>query len=460
MRKKGLFLLSGITVVAIAAAAWAVRERSSSASTSTRGGQVFSGLADRLNEATELFVTDGKGSLTLRREGDAWGLVESGNYPAKFEKLKETIVGLSRLEIEEPKTRKKEQYAALGVQDPAPEGTTSKRVVLKNAKGETLAAAVVSEPKYRGSSQTLYVRREGDDQVYLCEGRLTLNVAPQDWLERELLRLEGDRVQEVRIVHKDGEEVNVGRSTENHTQFEIKNLPPEQEPSYAGVANNLGTALSSLELVDAKPESEVDFSAEPLAKAYFRCHDGLSIEIESARVAEKTWIKLHALYEEPAAAEPSSAQAAEEPAGETPAASPDGEVPGDQAPEEEAAAAPPGEAEASAPDGEAADPEEPNPETIQQEVADLNEKFTGWAFEIQSYKGDVLARRMEDLLKKPEEAQAPEGAGIEGELPAELKELLENQQAEDEVPPPTPDEPPADETPSGDPSDPRDPDGE
>jgi hypothetical protein len=412
MQKQGLFVLTGLTLAAIALAGWAVRERSGGEGRPTYAGtKLFPDLASRTGDVAEIAVSDGKESVTLKRVGDAWQIAERGGFPAKLENVKQAVFGFAQLEIEEPKTKKKDQYAALGVQDPAGESTSSKRLVLKDASGAVLAGAVLSAPKYRGSTQVLYARRDGDDQVYQCESKLSPEASVTGWMDTELLRIAQDRVQSVDIVHKDGEEVHVGRSPENHTQFTLENVPPERELASPGAASSIGTALSYLSLDDAKPAAEIDWSADPRAQTRYRCTDGLCIDIESARVDGRTWIRLSASYEEPAGPSPSN---------EAPTAE------GDAA----AAATPPAEGEAAA---------KPDPEKVKQEVETLNKKFTGWAFEIPDYRADSLAKRMEDLLKKPAESgPSPEGApSAEGgeQMPAELQDLLEQSDGAAETPP-------------------------
>jgi hypothetical protein len=414
MQKQGLFVLTGVTLVAVVAAGWAVRQRSSSASgPAAAGGKVFAELSARADDVAQISVTDGKDTVTVKREGEDWKIVERAGFPAKLEKVRDTVLGVAQLEIEEPKTKKKEQYAALGVEEPAGETTTSKRVVLQDAGGATLAGAVLSEPKWRGGSQIVYARRDGDDQVYQCESKLALDATAKGWMETELLKLAQDRVQSVTIVHKDGEEVRIGRSPENHTQFTVENLPPEGELASPAAASSIGTALSYLTFEDVRPASEIDWNADPRARTRFRSHDGLEIDIESARVDEKTWIRLEARYEEPVGPAPSA---------ETPPVE-EGAAPA--AEETPAEGTPPVADPAAVAEGES---DAPDPEKIKQEVVDLNAKFAGWAFEIQDYRADALAKRMEDLLKKPAEATEgdAEAPGAEGELPPELREMLEN----------------------------------
>ena len=87
MRSKGLILLSGATLAALAAAAWSVKSRSAANAAPEELGVLFEGLD--VNAVAELSVQGKDGTATLQKSGDAWVLMESGGYPARFEKIKE-----------------------------------------------------------------------------------------------------------------------------------------------------------------------------------------------------------------------------------------------------------------------------------------------------------------------------------------------------------------------------------
>jgi hypothetical protein len=191
-------------------------------------------------------------------------------------------------------------------------------------------------------------------------------------------------VQDVTIDHPDGEKVEIGRSAANHTQFVVENLPEGQKEKYDGVANGVAQALSYIQLEDVRPAPEVDFSKEPLAKARFRCVDGLELDVETAKFEDKVWVRVSASYTPPP----------EEPKAETP---------------------PPAEgAEAAAKPGEE-NPGEKKEEKkdVGKEATDMNQRLAPWAFQVASYKTDVLARRMKDLIAEPTPA-TPAADGANG----------------------------------------------
>jgi len=404
MRKNGLLILTGLTLAVVAAASAAVMMRSPSEATAGTKVLLFEDLP--ANDVTTLQVVDADGSLTVDKVDEAWTLVERGGYPVDVDKVKQAVLGLSQLLIEEPKTSLPENFSKLGVAEPGTADSTATKVTLKDASGTIVAAAILGESKFRRGSQALYVRREGENQVYLCEGRLQIDARPTSWIERDLLRLEGDRVASVRVAHPDGEEVLIGRDPDNAEQFLVENIPPGREQKFAGVANSLGTALNYLSLEDVAPAAEVDFSAEPLAQTTFRCKDGLVLQAQTARFEEGTWLRLGASYEEPPEAiGPSPDEPAAEVADEAASDAED-----EQVPIVEAEAAEEAEAEA--------EEDTPDPAAVQAEADAFNELWSRWAYKIQDYKGEVLARHLEALLlelpaEEPVPVPVPEDGAVD-----------------------------------------------
>jgi hypothetical protein len=413
MQQKNVLILGTVTVVALGVAALALRPDASASK--GEDALLFPALSEHINEVTEVRVEKGGKSATLKREGGKWKLADRGGYPAQFEKVKELAVRIADLEIEEAKTAKQANHEKLGVEWPPakkegevvegeeePESEAG-LVTLRDAGGKDLAAVVVGKSEWRGSKPKVYARRLGEDQVYLCAPRGTLSVMPdaKSYIEAKFVELQNDRVQGVAIEHADGEQVDIRRSVENHTQFAIQNMPPGKSERYAGVANGVAQALGyGLQLEDVRPVTEVDFAKEPLAKARFKCVDGLELLIETAKFEDKTWARVVASFTPPP----------EPPKVETP--------PAEAPPQgDEIAAAEPNAEDAEKPAGEAKPEEAESAEEkpaeekkdIAKEAAELNERLAPWAFEIPSYKSDVLAKRMKDLLAEPPASEGEDG---------------------------------------------------
>ena len=402
MRLMGLVVLVGVTAGAVAGARKVLFDAKNAEGATESTSLLLPDLLARVNDVAEVAVETTDETATLTRKDGEWVLAERGDFPATFDKVKGAIMALAHLEIEEPKTAKPENHAKLGVEDPSAPESESKRVTLRDASGTELAAVIVGDTKYRSGSQAGYVRRNGEDQVYLCAGRIDVQANPTHWVEKEIIRLDRERVAEIEIRHHDGEEVLIGRSAEDENTFEVQNLPEGREERNVGVANGVGTALSYLGLDDVRPAAEVDFTAEPVATSVFRCDDGLVVTADIAKFEEKSWIRLSTAFEPveeavgPAPeAEPSDTEAVE---GET--AEGEGDVEG----EEEAEDA-------------------PDPDAVRKEAEELAARFAGWAYAIPDYKVNAIARRMADLLKELED-ETRDG-GLPEDLPLSMEGLMD-----------------------------------
>jgi len=402
MQQKNLMILGGVTLAALAVAALTLRDGGAAAPASASEKRLFPELSARINDVAEVHLEKGGKSATLRKDGAQWRMTDRGGYPVQLEKVKELAVRVADLEIVEAKTAKKENHAKLAVEWPVTaaegeEAADAGLVTLKDASGKELASLVVGKTEWMGSKPKVYARRAGEDQVYLCAPRGALDILPEarGWIDTKIVELANDRVQSVTIEHADGETIEIGRSLENHTQFTVKNLPPGQTERYQGVATGVAQALGyGLALEDVRPVGEVDFTQEPLAKARFRAVDGLELVVETAKFEDKTWARIVAAYTPPPEpAPPAEGEAAEgeEGATETPA------------------------------------PEETEKKDVGKEAADLATRLAPWAFEIPSYKADVLARRMKDLIPEP-----PPPPGEES-----LEDLMQSmgEEMEQELPP-------------------------
>lgn len=439
MKQKNVLVLSAVTLGSLLVAALALRQEDGSATPVGERRLMFPDLAQHINDLVEVKVEKGGKTATVRRENGQWKLSDRGGYPAQFEKVKELAVRLSDLEIIEEKTAKKENHKKLALEWPATEPAGSEAgeaglVTLKDAGGKELASLVVGKSQWEGSKPKVYVRRAGQDQVYLCEPRGQLDVVPdaKSWIEPKFVELENDRVQSVEIDHADGEKIEIARSAANHTQFALQNVPPGKSERFDGVANGVAQALGyGLSLDDVRPVTEVDFAKEPLAKTHFRCVDGLGIDLEMCKLDDKVWMKVSASYTpppEPPAATDATPKEGEKPADGAPTDKPAGDKPAD----DKAAADKPAEAEKPKKD-------------VGKEAEELNQKLAPWAFQVPSYKTDVLARRLKDLLAEPKPEGAAEGesgATAPGGADGGLQDAMNQLGAGDETlePAPVPDD--------------------
>jgi hypothetical protein len=376
MNLKHFVALASLAGLAALAAVFVVGARDS-ATSAAESGLLVEGLAERINSVAELSVTQGGSTLTVAKGTDgAWGLRERGGFPVQFAKVKQTLLTLADLERLEQKTSKPENFTQLELEEPDAPAAQSALVVVHDDQGAELAAVVVGKSA-AGTAQAFYARKRGDDQCWLVKGRLDLRSDVLSWVEREIVKLESDRVKSTRVVHADGEELRLSRVEPVAGKWVIDNLPEGRQERSEGIGQSTATALSYFSLDDVKPVGEVDFAAEPLATAEYRTYDGLCLVVELAKQDAKLWARISAR---------------------------------DKSPEQPPAPPPPGPPE----DGADAPLAVESPQRdIAQESTELNARLTPWAFALPQWKADQIAKRMKDLLAEPPAPAAGGEAGAE-----------------------------------------------
>ena len=391
MKKQSLLVLAVVTLAIVAAATWAVQTRSTGSAAKETDARLFPALVDKVNDVAEIEIRKGTDTVTVRQTDQRWTLAERDGYPAKFDRVKETVVGIAELEIDERKTSRPENYEQLGVGEPA-EDSQAARAILRDGSGNVLADVILGEVKYRGGTQMLFVRKADDPQVYQCEGRVRVDAMPTSWIDREILKVDADRVRAVTVRHPDGETVRIERAVRGEPTFVVRDVPPGRVERSRGIANSVATTLSYLSLDDVRSADSVDFTAEPLATAEFERYDGLIVTLETARFEERPWARISARYEPPAESPPTPADDTAEAPADDPADTQAGPTPEDALAEDGAAPAAEGASASAARDAAAA------AEAARADTDRINATLVPWAFQLPQFKADALNKHLADLV--------------------------------------------------------------
>ena len=362
---------------------------------------LFPDLKARLNDLTQVTVTDADETITLKREGEAenahWIVPERAGYSADTGKLRTLLVALADAKKVEQKTSDPELYERLGVADPREDG--GEGVLVTAGEGDASTSLILGDS---AQQDFRYARVPEQVESWLIDQNPVLPEDSAGWLLSEIVNIESSRIRSVLIRHSDDEVVGIHKENSDDTNFEVENIPEGRELTYPSVANGIAGALSNLTLEDVRKPTE---DAEASATAEFTTFDGLAIRLSvvSENVAgdsddgdakgnadEQYWITLEASAVEPAEKDEEAAGngAAD---GGGPAADEPGEAAetGEETGEETA-----GETDQE-PGADQADPAE--------EAATINARVDGWAYRISTYKAEQLTRRWEDILRSEED---------------------------------------------------------
>lgn len=358
-----LIALAAASVLLAVVGQWLERGGGSGSVDGAVGTTFLPGLEDELNavERVEIVGAGGEPVATLERSDGVWTVAEEDSYPADVAKIRDALVALAEARILEEKTSNPAFYDRLGVtsiDDPEARG-----VEVRIWGDDREYAAVVLGDAASGNDR--FARRADESVSYLIDRDPELPTTAAQWTRPEILNVASNRVQRVEIMHADGERLVISKSARDQANFTVEDIPEGRELQYATIANVTGGALRELRL-EAVARLEDD-PPLPAVMSEFRTFDGLVVTVEGRLYGNEPWVNFSARFDADQAL-----AFAEEPV------------------EDDVADA------------------APSDDSMIEEAADIEARVSGWRYRIPEYQYDQMTRRMDDLLRAPEEPDATE----------------------------------------------------
>jgi hypothetical protein len=360
MSNKNLIILG---VIAVLMAVWAVFESSVSKRKGAAGTEQFY-LIQGLDtgQIASVEINSGGKQVTLKRIGEQFVVSEKDNYPALLSNINDLISKCIDIETVERRTSNPANHADLGVA----EENAQYIVKFLDVGGELITGVVIS--KANPETDSTYVRLISSDDVYLASESLWLRASALDYVERELLNVERDKILRVEVAGPEGGYTL--KSGESGDDVILEDVPEDKKVKDSDV-KRVFTALTSLRFDDVRKE---DAGGEDLKFDFsYVCElkDSTIYTLSLAKTEEKTYLKCTADFTDQTPVK--KEQAVES--------------------EEELKAK---EAKLLAKDS----------------VDEFVKKHTGWIYEIPAYKADSLTKKVSDLLEdveKEKEGEVSEG---------------------------------------------------
>jgi hypothetical protein len=245
-----------------------------------------------------------EGAFSLvRQSADRWVAPERFDYPVASDEVRDLIVALADMRLVEPKTSRPERYERLELRDLDAKGAKSRLVRLESADGEVLAEALIGKQRARLTGQQssgTYVRRPGEAQTWLASGSAQPELKVEEWLDAEVVALEGDSVRRVEVTPAQGGGYTIVRDAKGG-DLRLEGLSQDEQIKPDADLGRLANGLSSVTMEDVRPRDEVDWPDAHLT-ARFVTFDGLQVTVQLAKVGEEHFAAFDAEQVEPAAA--------------------------------------------------------------------------------------------------------------------------------------------------------------
>jgi hypothetical protein len=356
MRQRGILILAAVAILVVVAAVYALQQRESRTVQAQLPALMFPGLAGKLNDVASISVAGPEESFTIAKDKDGkWTMPSKGGYPVPVETVKQALLGMGELKPAEQKTANPEFFSKLDLQDRDAKDSKSLEIRLKDAGGKDIAAVLVGK---RGATSTastpgtIYVRKPGENQTWLASGRFEPDPKAVRWLDRDVVKVERQRINTVTASRADGSKLVVARETPTADDFKPTNAPADAKLVSGGPSNALGSAIGYISYDDVAPAASIDFA--DAAKTEYRTFDGLVVTVSIKEKDGKHWVKFDAAQDKSVTA-PEAKDEKEKPK---------------------------------------------TPEEVAKEVEAFNAKTAGWAYEVTKYKAEDFTKTLDDVIEK------------------------------------------------------------
>jgi hypothetical protein len=238
------------TVVAIAVYSSSVQWSSVTES----GEPLVAGLPAHAKTISEVEVDQGDKKIKLERKGKDWVLAEHDSYVADPKKVNALLAGLSKAQLVEAKTKVKDKYPLLGVEDPDTKDAKSVLVRLVDDQGKDVTSVIVGNKRQDalgvGGSGT-YVRKPGEAQAWLANADINVGVGLTDWIDPQLFETPEEEVEHLTVDIPGEEPLEIVRS-KNGPGHTLSEIPDGMKLKYSSIVDEIVRAARTFEFDDVR----------------------------------------------------------------------------------------------------------------------------------------------------------------------------------------------------------------
>lgn len=300
MTPKSFAILAATTVVAVIAGV-AVNMGGPAYRSGTGGNLLFPGFADKVNDAAKVIVQTAKHKFTIERKGNGWAVADKYDYPAKYDLVKQTLVGLAELKTIEAKTAEPSLYTRLEVEDVTSKDAKSAEITVEDAKGAKLASLILGKRHFSRGADTenqLYVRKVGEVRSWLAAGTLERNDDMKPWLDRELVTVARERVHEVTVTPAGDKAFEIDKAKPGESSFTLQGVPPDDKVKSPYEVDAVASGIEALFLDDVLPAKDLKVDAKLLRTLTYKTFDGMTVNLSIYEQAGKKWARITAAVDE------------------------------------------------------------------------------------------------------------------------------------------------------------------
>jgi len=343
-RTRRLAVLGGIALVSLLLVVLVVWQQAREAANRPAATEFLPGFASEVRNVAHLHIASKAGAFDVVFTPEkGWVVPQRDDYPANFDLVQRTRVGLAALQTIEPRTARKDWLHFLGLDSP-PLGD-GVLITASDDKGKVLARLITGKSEDIGDASGasgLFVRRPGENQSWLARAVFEPRPALTDWLDKRVLDVDRARIQAVDVDPAGSPSYFVSRAKSSDADFTLTPLPAGKTPSDPTIPDGVASAITDFGFDDVRPAREFDLSNPAThARVTTRTFDGLRVTVLVVKAGADYWATV------------------------------------------------------------SAEPINPADAVTGKEAATINARAAGWAYKLPAFKGQLFMTTLADLLKPP-----------------------------------------------------------
>jgi hypothetical protein len=292
-RRRNLVILASAALVSLAFAAFALEQRAAQGQPHYTPTEFLPGFAANVKNAALIHIASHDGALDVSFTPDkGWVLPARGNYPADFDEVRHTLIGLATLQTIAPRTDRADWLHYLSLDAP-PQGG-GMEITVKDKDGKVLAALIAGHGEELGDpngTSGLFVRHPDDNQAWLARAVFVPHGDITSWLSTKVLSLGGTRLQEVAVMPATGPGFTISRANPSVQIYTLAKAPPKSTPN-SQMINSFPFAIANFSFTDVRPAVPADFAQA--THVIGRTFDGLLVTFDVIAQGGDIWTRLSA----------------------------------------------------------------------------------------------------------------------------------------------------------------------
>ena len=254
---------------------------------------LYPNLNKELTNVTEIQIKTQNENLTLVRNGSAWGIAARQNYPVQPERVQDLLQAVAALKIMEAKTTNSLLYEQLDLSDLTVSGSKAWQIVLQDDKQQEIANMLIGKREAFETdnqySERIFIRKAGDQQAWLVQGLLPLDLNVRDWLVQPMQEVINEaQIKRITLSRPESGILTIAKASPEQEDFTLQDAPTKPGMKLDNDAvNTLPYEMVELEFDDIVPASESTVDWSKAITAEVETFPGLALDLNIIQDADK-----------------------------------------------------------------------------------------------------------------------------------------------------------------------------